>query len=107
MSPVNEPIIRALWEVRPDRGSVKGITSFPFVAFQLPEDRFLAVLDDFDLHLGPHSDPVSYRELEVIGFPLTSRVRNTLAQIGFTHFVEGKEGFVATRNKEEASRLRV
>lgn len=106
MSPANEPVVRSLWQTRTDVGSVAGITGFRFDADIAAEESFLAKLDTIDLHHGPHSTPVPYTELEVIGVPLTTGVRAALSQIGFTQFTADETGFVTSRSNEAANRLR-
>jgi hypothetical protein len=106
MSPANEPVIRSLWAARPNSDHLTGITGFHFDARASREDRFLAELDTIDLHHGPYSARNSYTELEVIGTPLTIGIRAALSQLGFDEFTEGQNGFLATRSRNEARRIR-
>jgi hypothetical protein len=104
---VNEPVIQAQWEIRPDRGSVNGITAFRVDPSASPADNFMANLDAVDIHHGPHSTPEPYTELESIGALLTSEIRAALSKwLGFSEFVESETGFVARRSEEAARRLR-
>ena len=106
MSPANEPIVRSLWQTRPDVGSVDGITGFKFDASVAAEESFIDILDQIDLHHGPHSTPNPYTELEVMGVRFKPSVRLLLSSIGFTELIVGDQGFVTNRGKEAAARLR-
>jgi hypothetical protein len=106
MSSVNEPVIRSLWELRPDANQLTGITGFRFNASVPAAERFLDELYTIDLHHGAYSSGNPYTELEVIGAPLTAPIRVALSQIGFAEFSEGRYGFIARRGDEEARRLR-
>jgi hypothetical protein len=106
LSPVNEPVIRALCAIHPEPDHLVGITVFSFHPEIAPEDRFLSQLGAIDLHHGPYSSRTPYTELEVIGCRLNASIRDELAQLGFAHFEEGTTGFAAKRSIEEAAILR-
>jgi hypothetical protein len=106
MSPVNEPVIRSLWALRPEANELTGITGFRFDANVPAAQRFLDELDTIDLHHGAYSSGIPYTELEVIGARLTVPIRLALSQIGFTEFSEDRYGFITRRSDEEARRLR-
>ena len=106
MSPVNEPVIRSLWALRPEVNELTEITGFRFDANVPAAKRFLDELDTIDLHHGAYSNGTSYTELEVIGAPLTVPIRLTLLQLGFADFSENRYSFIARRSDEEARRLR-
>jgi hypothetical protein len=103
MSPVNEPVIRTLWGAHPQRNHQVGLTGFSIDANATAEDQFLDELDTIDLHHGPYSSATSYTELEVIGCPLTVPVHQALTQLGFSQFSSERDGFTATRTREEAA----
>jgi hypothetical protein len=106
MSVVNEPIVRSLWAARSAPDHLTGITGFTFDADIGAEERFVGELATIDLHHGPHSTETPYTELDVVGVQLTAVIRAALSERGFTRFIEGQNGFVATRSAEEASRRR-
>lgn len=106
MSPVNEPVIRALWAAHPQPNHLVGLTGFSVDASATAEDQFLDELDIIDLHHGPYSSATSYTELEVIGCRLTAPVHEALTQLGFSQFNSERDGFTATRSREEAATLR-
>jgi hypothetical protein len=106
MSPSNATVVRSLWETRPDRGSVQGITGFRFDPAATAENSFLENLDAVDLHHGRHSTTTPYTELQAVGVPLTAAIRKVLSSLGFGQFKEVNEGFVATRTEDQANRLR-
>jgi hypothetical protein len=60
MSPVNEPIVRSLWESQKSTNHLTGITGFRFDKEISAEDRFRAELDTIDLHHGPYSSTSPY-----------------------------------------------
>lgn len=105
-SPVNEPVIRSLWKLRPEATEQMLITSFRFDPSGSAAECFLNELGTIDLHHGAYSSSTPYTELEVIGVPLAALIRVALSQIGFTEFSEGRNGFIAKRSDDEARRLR-
>jgi hypothetical protein len=105
MSPVNEPVVKALWSLKPPHSNyLTGITGFKHVE-GTAEDRLLAQLRAIDLHHGPYSSPTPHTALRVIGSRLTETIRDALIEFGFSTFQERPDGFVATRSEDEARRL--
>jgi len=103
MSPVNDPVMRALWKIAAAPSNSGGMIFKPEIG---AEDRFLCYLDTIDLHHGPQSTETPYMVLEVIGLPLTANVRQALLDYGFRDFSETESGFIGTCSAEEASRDR-
>jgi hypothetical protein len=96
-SPTNSPVIRRLWKERPNRDHLTGITAFNDVESSTAETVFLAEIDSIDLHHGSYSAGPPYTVIEVIGMPLTERVKNALAEFGCDDFHGSSAGFTATR----------
>ena len=103
LSPINEPVVRELWRGVPAPNHLTGITGLTFDPSLSAEDRLLAKLYTIDLHHGPYSTTRPYTELEVIGCPLSDRIRTALSELGFTNFEEKNHGFLADRTPEEAA----
>jgi hypothetical protein len=106
MSPANEPVVRSLWATQASPDHLAGITGFHFHEDFSAEDRFLAELDEIDLHHGPYSSPSPYVGIAVRGARLTAKVRAGLSEFGFVDFTETENGFTARRTQEEARRSR-
>ena len=94
-SPNNEPVVRQLWEQRPAKSHLDGITMSQ--SYGSPEDSFLGVLDSVDLHHGEHSATPPYSLLEVVGCPPSEEVRSALAELGFSITAASPGGFSAQR----------
>jgi len=106
MSPSNEPVVRSHWaaSIKNDAGDT--LTGFLIGEDIPPEIGFLRQLDNIELHQARHSVGDPYRLIEVVGCSLTDEVRAALCNLGFFEFREHEDGFVASRTKEEANRLR-
>jgi hypothetical protein len=96
-TPINKPVAQRLWKERSQEGHLTGITTFNNVDSLSPEDLLLAELDTIDLHHGSCSAHPPYTVLEVLGTPLTSKVRNELSAYKFNQFHENSAGFAAKR----------
>ena len=79
------------------------ITGLTFDPSLSAKEQLLAELDTIDLHHGPSSTKRPYTELEVIGCPLSDRIRTALSELGFTNFEEKNHGTLADRTPEEAA----
>jgi hypothetical protein len=101
-SPDNMPVVRRLWQSRPDESYLNGITSFVDSKSSSPEGLFLKELYMIDLHHGIHSADPPYTVLEVIGVDVTPKIREELATYGFDEFQNNIRGFVATRPESAA-----
>ena len=99
----NMPVVRRLWQSRPDDNHLNGITSFVDSQSSTPEQLFLNELYMIDLHHGIHSADPPYTVLVVIGVDLTPRIKNELATYGFDEFQNNLVGFVARREESAAA----
>jgi hypothetical protein len=98
-SPDNKPVVKRLWQSRPHESHLNGITSFADSESSSPEELFLEELDMIDLHHGAHSADPPYTVLQVLGVPLTTRIKEELAKYGFHEFQNDVVGFVAKRQE--------
>jgi hypothetical protein len=96
-TPINSAVAQRLWKERPNDNHLSGITTFRDWDSSTPEDLFVSELDMIDLHHGSHSSDPPYTTLEVLGTPLTERIKAALSEYGFTEFRGSSEGFLATR----------
>lgn len=103
LSPINEPVVQALWNERPEHNHLTGITGLPFQPDLRAEDRLVSELDTIDLHHGAYSTGAPYTELEVIGCALSNRIRSALEDLGFDEFNEQDHSFLARRTPEKAA----
>jgi hypothetical protein len=101
-SPHNMPVVKLLWQSRPNESHLNGITSFVDSESSSPEKLFLGELDMIDLHHGTHSADPPYTVLQVFGTPLTTRIKEELAKYGFHEFQNNVVGFVAKRQESSA-----
>ena len=93
----NRPVAHRLWNERPDENHLTGITTFR-ITNPSPEENLIQQLSAIDLHHGPDSADPPYSELEVIGTPLTERVKSALAEFDFDQFSSTQRGFLAARS---------
>ncbi|MBE7158417.1 MAG: hypothetical protein INR62_08290 [Rhodospirillales bacterium] len=93
--PINEPIVRQLWQQRLTKSHLDGITMFR--SHGSPEDAFLGELGTVDLHHGEYSAQPPYSLLEVVGCPPSEEVRSALTEFGFSIIASSPEGFSAQR----------
>jgi hypothetical protein len=96
-TPTNKAVAQRLWKERPEEGHLTGITTFNNADSSSPEDLLVAELDSIDLHHGSYSADPPYTAIEVLGTPLTERVRNELSAYGFNEFHTNSAGFTAQR----------
>jgi len=54
-------------------------------------------MNTIDLHHGSYSSDPPYTVLEVLGTPLSDRIRGELSEYGFVEFLPNVEGFLAIR----------
>ena len=94
-SPINEPVIRQLWQQRPTKSHLDGITLFQ--SHGSPEDALLGNLGTIDLHHGEYSAQPPYSLLEVVGCQPSEEVRSALAELGFSITATSPQGFSAQR----------
>jgi hypothetical protein len=96
-TPLNRTVAERLWKERNQQGYLTGITTFDDLESSSAEDLLLWELDTIDLHHGPQSADPPYTILEVLGTPLSDRIRAELSQYGFDEFHPSAGGFSAVR----------
>jgi hypothetical protein len=96
-TPANRAAAQQRWAERRNDTHLTGVTVFNTAAECSPEDNLLAQLGTIDLHHGSYSADPPYTILEVIGTPLSERIRSELSQCGFDDFCSSDVGFRALR----------
>jgi hypothetical protein len=97
-TPTNRTAVEVLWTKSNEKHSAElGVTAFKVPTASLPEDDFLEILKDVDLHYGEYSHDPPYTVLEVMGVQISNRVREALRQLGFYKFEAIPDGFIACR----------
>ena len=96
-SPLNESAARQLWQQRPTKSHLDGVSVFDSYDGDR-EEAVLGTLDTIDLHHGEHSATPPYSLLEVIGCPASESIRAALAELGFSVVAATTEGFSAQRS---------
>jgi len=96
-TPVNRDVAQRLWKERPQEGHLTGITTFKASESSSAEDLLLNEMNTIDLHHGSYSSDPPYTVLEVLGTPLSDRIRGELSEYGFVEFRPNVEGFLAIR----------
>lgn len=96
-TPTNKSVTQRLWKEQPRESHLTGITIFDDSTSSSPEDLLLAELDQIDLHHGPYSADPPYTVLEVVGAPLSDRVKKEMSAYGFNEFRTSSTGFIARR----------
>ena len=74
-----------------------GVTTFNFDKSFSPEQAFLGVLDDIDLHHGDESHEPPWNEIEVFGIKENAAIREKLKEYGISKTIETDEGFIARK----------
>jgi hypothetical protein len=98
-TPANKPVAERIWRERPDESHLSGITTFR-VSSDSPEENLLAELATIDLHHGSYSSDPPNSRLEVIGAPVSEKIKLAMAEYGFAEFRTNGESFEATRQIE-------
>jgi hypothetical protein len=98
-TPINKAVVRRLWSEHPQQNQLTGITTFDDFESSSPEDILLGQLDTIDLHHGVYSANPPYNVIEVVGTPLTDRVKSELSEYGFNEFFASPAGFTAKRTE--------
>lgn len=98
-TPINKTVVRRLWSEQPQKNHLTGITTFDDFESSSLEDILLGQFDAIDLHHGVYSANPPYAVIEVVGTPLTARVKNELSEYGFKEFCAGPAGFTAKRTE--------
>jgi hypothetical protein len=85
-TPLNRVVAQRLWKERNQKGHLTGITTFNDSKSSSAEDLLVSELDKIDLHHGSHSANPPYTILEVLGAPVSGRIKAELSQYGFDEF---------------------
>jgi len=96
-TPFNRVVAQRLWKERNQEGHLAGITTFKDLESLSAEDLLVSELDTIDLHHGSNSANPPYTILEVLGAPLSDRIKAELSQYGFDEFHTNAAGFCAVR----------
>jgi hypothetical protein len=96
-TPVNKPVAQRLWRERPSENHLTGITTFNMSAYDSPEENLLCELDMIDLHHGLYSAKPPYTRIQVIGAPISEKIKLAFADFGYDEFSPTPGGFMATR----------
>ena len=77
-----------IWKESPNDEHLTGIPTFLDQASSSAEDLFFGHLETIDLHHGQYSSSAPYTILEVIGSPMSDRIKEELSTAGFNeiHF---------------------
>lgn len=95
-TPANRSVAQEIW-AHPNRSHLEGVTTFKVAEGTSPEDMLINELDTIDLHHGTYSANPPYKVLDVIGTPITARLKVELGEYGFDNFQETARGFRAVR----------
>ncbi len=96
-TPANRAAASEYWAQRLRQKGKSGITTFKFSEGASRLETCLGILATVDLHHGTYSSNPLYSELEVIGVPLSAKVKSAIRDLGFGRFERTAEGFHATR----------
>jgi hypothetical protein len=95
-TPVNRRAAEALWGIGPgDR--THGVTTFKLYEGESIESSVVNLLPVIDEHHGLGDSWATNIVLEVLGVPLTARLRSALDALGPFDLLERSDGFAATR----------
>lgn len=96
-SPGHRSAAERIWAASPARLEDRSLTLFCCLPGEEPETICCRVLSDIDLHHGEYSGSQSYRAVEVLGCPMSDRLRSRFEEFGFTRFFPSAGGFRAGR----------
>ncbi len=96
-TPFNTATAQRLRRERKQGNHLTGITTFNDSASLSAEDLLVSQLDTIDLHHGTYSASPPYTILEVLGVPLSDRIKTELSEFGFNEFNVTAAGFFAVR----------
>ena len=96
-TPLNRAAAQKIWTVDVNRSHLEGVTTFKMGDGSSPQDAFINELDTIDLHHGTYSADPPYTVLEVIGTPISERIKAELSRFGFDEFQATVEGFHTVR----------
>jgi len=105
-TPQNRAVAQNLWAANPNRNQLEGVTTFKAGDDCSNEETLIDELDTIDLHHGSHSADPPYTVLEVIGTPISERLKAELSHYGFNKFQPTGEGFRTLRTPPDDVVLR-
>jgi hypothetical protein len=96
-SPANRTAAQKIWTEHPEYSELDGVTVFRPVEGYSREDALIYELGTIDLHHGAHAANPPYTVIEVLGTPVSERIKTELSQFGFNEFRGTAAGFRAVR----------
>lgn len=104
-SPGNGEAIKEIWSKNGKEYSLKsGVTSFKVKEGASPQEMFLGVIDNVDLHHGQYSHVPAWSVLEVYGVKPLAMIKAKLEEYGQGSFEETEWGFTFTRKLDSSSK---
>jgi len=94
---LNRTAAQSLGKERKHEDHLRGVTTFEGSESSSPEDLLVSQIDTIDLHHGIYSASPPYTIFEVLGAPLSDRIKAELSKFGFTEFSATRKGFCASR----------
>jgi len=95
-TPLNRAAVEVAWN--PEQHLPNGVTTFRVEPNSTPEEWCAKILGTVDLHHGEYSQDPPYAVVEVIGTPLTNRLRQAFSEYELNAFAERVSGFRASRS---------
>jgi hypothetical protein len=105
-TPQNRAVAQNHWAANPNRNHLEGVTTFKAGDDCSSEETLINELDTIDLHHGSYSADPPYTVLEVIGTPISERLKAELSHYGFNKFQPTGEGFRTLRTPPDDLVLR-
>ena len=105
-TPQNRAVAQNLWAANPNRNQLEGVTTFKAGDDCSNEETLIDELDTIDLHHGSYSADPPYTVLEVIGTPISERLKAELSHYGFNKFQPTGKGFRTLRTPPDDVVLR-
>jgi|SRR5216683_2735810 len=96
-TPANAAVTQRLWKERPRENLLTGITTFKVSMNASPETTLIGELATIHLHHGMYSTDPPYTRIQVIGTPVSEKIKLAFAEYGFDEFSSTPEGFQANR----------
>jgi hypothetical protein len=96
-SELNRTVAQEIWRQNPSETHLVSVTVFKSFEGCSTEDSLINELDTIDLHHGQYSADPPYTVLEVIGTPLTEKIKVKMSHFGFDHFETRDSMFRAVR----------
>lgn len=102
------PVVEERYRTARDDDHLTGVSTM-LSAYNFGETREDQFLDNWlgtiDEHHNAHSTDLPYTVLDVVGVPLSQRIRDVLmGELGFEDCNPTETGFIATRSEENAAR---